>query len=325
MILVVSYPGEEHTAAVVERLVRAGRDVVPLDLGDFLSRAGLDLAYDGDGRIAFEVDTAAGIVDLARARACWWRRVRPFTTHGEVRDPGDRAFVLSETQQAVHGALDSLSCGWINPPREDEAAHRKPYQWTVARAVGLTLPRTLVTSRPDRARAFAAALGPGGTVFKAFLAQEHAWRETRRLREADLAALDGVRLAPVIFQEYVDGVDLRVTVVGERVFAAEIDARGTSYPYDMRMVVGEAPVRAVRLPDAVEAGLLALMRRLGLVYGACDLRRRPDGEHVFLEVNPAGQWLFVEERTGLPIADALAAELMALADRGAGRAGAGGR
>jgi hypothetical protein len=132
-----------------------------------------------------------------------------------------------------------------------------------------------------------------------------------------------VRLAPVIFQEYVEGVDLRVTVVGDRVFAAEIDARHTSYPCDMRMVVGEASIRAVRLPEAVEAGLLALMRRLGLVYGACDLRRRAGGEHVFLEVNPAGQWLFVEQRTGLPIADALAAELAALADRSA--AGAGGR
>jgi hypothetical protein len=170
MILVVSYPGEEHTAVVVERLARAGREVVPLDLGDFLARAGLDLAYDGDGRIAFEVDSAAGVVDLARARAGWWRRVRPFTVRDEVRDAGDRAFVLSETEQAVHGAIDSLACGWINPPREDEAAHRKPYQWTLARAVGLALPRTLVTSRPDRARAFAEALGPGRTVFKAFLA-----------------------------------------------------------------------------------------------------------------------------------------------------------
>ena len=48
------------------------------------------------------------------------------------------------------------------------------------------------------------------------------------------------------------------------------------------------------------------MRRLGLVYGAMDLRRTPDGDHVFLEVNTAGEFLFVEERTGQPISRAIA-------------------
>ena len=48
------------------------------------------------------------------------------------------------------------------------------------------------------------------------------------------------------------------------------------------------------------------MERLGLVYGAIDLRRTPEGDHVFLEVNTAGEFLFVEERTGQPIARAIA-------------------
>jgi glutathione synthase/RimK-type ligase-like ATP-grasp enzyme len=80
----------------------------------------------------------------------------------------------------------------------------------------------------------------------------------------------------------------------------------------MRMVVGEAQVQPTELPRALEGALLELMRRLGLVYGAIDLRRRADGEYLFFEVNPAGQWLFVEQRTGQPIADAVAAELMRL-------------
>ena len=63
-----------------------------------------------------------------------------------------------------------------------------------------------------------------------------------------------MRYAPVIFQEYIHGVDLRVTVVGEHVLAAEIDATSTSYPADMRMVVGDAPVRPVNLP----VGLIAI-------------------------------------------------------------------
>jgi glutathione synthase/RimK-type ligase-like ATP-grasp enzyme len=100
-------------------------------------------------------------------------------------------------------------------------------------------------------------------------------------------------------------VDLRITVVGDQLYAAEIDARRTSYPFDMRMVIGEAPVEVVELPSAVREKILCLMRELGLVYGAIDMRRTTDGEFFFLEVNPAGQWLFVEQRTGLPISKAL--------------------
>jgi glutathione synthase/RimK-type ligase-like ATP-grasp enzyme len=223
-----------------------------------------------------------------------------------------RAFAESETAQAVGGMLDALPCTWVNPRGADDAAHHKPYQWAVAHEVGLSLPRTLVTSKPEAARAFIAELGVGRTVFKAFLAAQEAWRETRLIERGDLDRLDLVRLAPVIFQEYVPGVDIRVTVVGDTLFAAEIDARSTSYPVDMRMVIGEAPVRAIELPPSVARALLRLQRRLGLRYGAVDLRRTDQGDYVFFEVNPAGQWLFVEQRTGLPISQAVADALAAL-------------
>jgi glutathione synthase/RimK-type ligase-like ATP-grasp enzyme len=115
----------------------------------------------------------------------------------------------------------------------------------------------------------------------------------------------------VIFQEYVPAdVDLRITVVGKRVFAAAIHSQETDYPTDFRMSLGQAEVEAVELPREVEERLLALIDRLGLAYGAVDMRRTPEGEHVFLEVNTAGEFLFVEERTGQPIARALA-ELLA--------------
>jgi glutathione synthase/RimK-type ligase-like ATP-grasp enzyme len=149
-------------------------------------------------------------------------------------------------------------------------------------------------------------------VCKAFLASADAWRATRLVEEADLARIDAVALAPVVFQQYVPGVDLRVTVVAEQVFTVEIDARSTRYPVDMRMVLGESEVRPVELPHDVQDRLLALMARLGLRYGAIDLRRDAAGRHHFLEVNPAGQWLFAEDRSGLAITDAVAALLVEL-------------
>lgn len=311
MIVVVSYADEDHTVEVVERLRRDGCEVHVLDLADVPGRSGLTMVWEDGGRPMLRLEAESGPIDLDEVRVIWWRRLRPFELDASVAPQG-RSFALSESAQATHGLLDSLDCTWVNPRCADEAAHRKPFQWTVARSVGLRVPRTLVTTNPQEARRFVEGIGVGRTVFKAFIASLGAWRETRLVEAGDMERLDLVRFAPVIFQEYVEGVDLRITVIGEDVFAAAIDARATSYPVDMRMVVGEAEVTPVQLPREVSDGLLALHRSLGLRYGAVDMRRTDDGGYLFLEVNPAGQWLFVERLTGLPISQALADELRRL-------------
>ena len=136
---------------------------------------------------------------------------------------------------------------------------------------------------------------------------------TRRLSARDLDdRVEAVRQAPRL-QEYVDGPDLRVIAVGPALFAMEVDARATEHPEDCRRdwARGRPTARATELPAEVASGILGVMARLGLAYGAFDLRRRDrDGEHLFLEVNPAGQWLYVEEVTGQPITAAVA-ELLA--------------
>jgi hypothetical protein len=60
------------------------------------------------------------------------------------------------------------------------------------------------------------------------------------------------------------------------------------------------------MPAKTDQKIHLLMKRLGLLYGAVDLRLTPEGEYVFLEINPAGEWRFVEERTHQPITAAMA-------------------
>ena len=312
MILVISYEGEEHTASVVNLLRAQGREVIQIDLANFPARSDIALSWSNDSAAKYEVSTSDGVFDLSRANVGWWRRVRPFAAHAEITRRSDIAFVESETSQAVNGMLDALPCTWINPREADSIAHHKPYQWAVAQQVGLQVPRTLVTNNPAQARQFITQIAPGAVVFKAFLASTQDWRETRLVEASDIKQLELVKYAPVIFQEYIDGVDLRITVIGDAFFAAEIDARQTRYPVDMRMVVGEALVQPVTLSPDLQARLLALQRRLNLTYGAIDMRRTPAGDYYFLEVNPAGQWAFVEERTQLPITKAMADLLASL-------------
>jgi glutathione synthase/RimK-type ligase-like ATP-grasp enzyme len=171
------------------------------------------------------------------------------------------------------------------------------------------VPPTLITNDPVRARAFVASQGGAPVVHKALHATPLDWHTTRFLEGQDLENLKAIRLAPVILQAYVPGVDLRVIAVGDRLFAAEIDATATASPQDFRTVYDDCRVAPVELPPGVSAGLRRLMASLGLAYGAVDLRRGADGRHHFLEVNPSGLWRFVEHRTGQPISLAIAEHL----------------
>lgn len=310
MIVVVSHRADDHATEVLDALARVGHPAVLVDTALFPSQASLTQRF-GSGHPRWELTQNGGRVDLAECRAAWWRRPQGFTL-----DPGldaeVSAWTYTECHEAMAGMWAALDATWVNPPALDEAAHHKPYQLAVATDVGLPIPKTLITNDPAAARAFAEEVGIEQTVYKTFLASENHWRETRILRRDELDLLDRVALAPVIFQQYVPAeADVRVTVLGDRLFAAAIRPAPGGYAVDYRMDIDGATFTPTELSPETERRLHALMDRLGLVYGAVDLRRTIDGD-VFLEVNPAGEWRFVEERTGQPISAAMADLLVSL-------------
>ncbi|HEX2221328.1 MAG TPA: alpha-L-glutamate ligase [Candidatus Limnocylindria bacterium] len=312
MIVVVSYPEDAHAARVIGLLHEEQHEVLLLNLADLPGGATVSIDY-ADPRQPVIDYRREGMppVDLASAAAIWWRRPQLADSSG-VPDYDARMFTANEWNEAANGIWHLCRGRWMNRPDRDEVASRKAYQLRIAAEAGLRVPRTLITSDPGRARAFIEAEGVGRTIFKTFSATHAIWRETRVVTRDELEMLDAVRLAPVIFQELIPaGVDVRVTIVGDRLFPAAIDARHSDYPTDFRMSLGQARTEPTTLPDAVGRRLLAVMSRLGLAYGAVDMRRTPEGDHVFLEVNTAGEFLFVEDRTGQPISRALAEWLAA--------------
>lgn len=308
MIVAVSHPDDPHAERVLTLLRRAGHETLLLNLADLPARATLTFDYGDNGNAPHVDYRKDGVTaDLAKATAAWWRRPQAPELTALAADENVLGFVHNEWHEAIHGLYQLMDVPWMNPPAVDEVASRKALQLRVAKELGLRTPRTLVTSDPDAARRFIGDQGLGRTIFKTFSCTHQVWRETRLVRREELALLDQVRYSPVIFQEYIPAsADLRITIVGDRIFPAAIDSRGTSYEVDFRMSLGEARTEACELPRDVEQRLFALTKRLGLVYGAIDVRRTPEGEHVFLEVNTGGEFLFIEDRTGQPIAQAVA-------------------
>lgn len=313
MIVVISHPEDVHGTEVVARLRRRRRNALMFDTGAFPSRIGLTVRQPGDGRWAARARVDDSDADLTETRVVWWRRPRPLRLHEDLTaTSADRMFAYNECHAAITGLWSALDAHWVNDPERDLVASRKVVQLKRAAELGLRVPRTCITNDPAEAEAFVEAEGPERTIYKSFLGSEEAWRETRLLRADERALLENVRYAPVIFQEFIPAVvDLRVTVVGGDLFPAAIRSQETRYPHDFRMDLEAAGMEPHVLPDEVSDRLLALMASFGLVYGAIDLRLTPRGEYVFLEVNPAGQWLFVELRTGQPITDALVDHLIA--------------
>lgn len=310
-VLIISSERDEHAWAVATELTRLGVEHHLLDLAGFPESVGLVLRYANEASpVALLRGVGGADIDLANVRAVWYRRPQPFVIPASLSRPSHRTFAYNESHEAIAGLWQMLDVVWMNHPTRDEVAARKAYQLSVARSSGLEIPQTLISNDPSEVRRFLAERGSKGTIYKSFSATQQEWRETRLVRDEELAVLDQVRHAPVIFQEYVPArFDLRVTVVGDQIFAAAIHSQDTEYQVDFRIDMNRAKVEPHDLPSEVATRLAELMRRLGLVYGAIDMRLTPDGRYVFLEVNPAGQWLFIEGRTGQPISAAVAQTL----------------
>jgi hypothetical protein len=303
---VVAGPGDEHAVAIAVGLASLGIEPTRVDLADLPAR-GLALGVGGRRPPRAWLGAAAGWLDPAACLAGWWRLGREPPVRQDAGEPV-RRLSAGEWTSALRGLVRVVPGRWVNDPAREEAAQHKVAQLEVARRVGLDVPRALVTNHLGEARRFIRGCRRGAVLKSLCNLEEGGF--TRAVGPRTPWLPDRLATGPAILQERLDGLDLRVTVVGRRLFAATADARAGEDPADVRRGWWKAAEAGgpYRLPPALARALLALTRRLGLAYAAIDLRRRRDGGWAFLEVNPAGQWLHVELAAGLPIT----AELVAL-------------
>jgi|LakMenEpi03Aug12_release.lakeMendotaPanAssembly.Ray.scaffolds.fasta_scaffold54136_3 hypothetical protein len=304
MILIISFVDNAHVTRVTEHLKRPWRLV---STEWFPSAMQLTMAVGGSADSLRLLPPGEEPILMEEVGAIWYRRIRALELDSMLSDPVSRLFAWSESTEALGGAWAATDAFWMNNPYADEKAQRKMWQLKEANDLGLAIPDTLITSCPEDAREFIHKYGPEQVVRKAFRNISEAPRDTTRLTEADCARLDSVRYAPVTFQRYIHAdFDLRTTIVDGEMFTAAIRSE-PEFAADYRRGLRTATVTPYRLPDDVAEKLLALMERLNLAFGAADLRVTPEGEHVFLEVNPAGEYLFACDRTGQQVPQAIAA------------------
>ncbi len=294
---------------VVQGLEQRGREVVVLHTDDLGDGTTASVLPGGVVRVRQRREDGVHTVTLEHLESVWYRRLA-LQPHLPDDTPREVAMgVVAELRAFVLGLLAQLEGRGVRvlqPKERIEHADRKPRQLALAHAAGLDVPRTLTTTDPDAVRQFLDEV-PGRLVTKVFTGFALRDGDSQQVvmtnevdREALLApcGLDGIELCPATFQELLPKArELRVTVVGEQILAASIDTRGVAEAeIDWRRAQREVYHRwqPATVPDAVSAALLRLLRRLGLDYAAVDLIETPDGRWVFLEANPAGEYLWLD-------------------------------
>ncbi len=291
-----------HTVAAVMR--RRGHEVICLHHADFPLRQKFSLAIDDDS-VALDL-SGAGLtrIDLRDCDVVWNRRHSAPTPNPEV-NAEDRKFVARELKEASRALWDCAGTRafWINPEPALVRAQNKAAQLIKARALGLAIPASLIGNDPEAIRAFLARF-PGDTIYKPFTPGD--WMEQGELHMLYTANVDAAMLPPDSLLQACPGIyqqcvhkdfEVRATFMGNSCAAIRIDSQQTQNgQVDWRRAQESEtmPASVIEVPPQVRSRCRRLMQRMDIVFGCFDFIVTAAGDWVFLEVNEAGQFLFLE-------------------------------
>lgn len=289
--------GESPLEAVQRELASIGTPVLFINQREVLDT---EIYLRVDESVTGEVRVRDQRADLSEVSAAY---VRPYSSHlipavaRKRPESAARRHALS-VESAMWAWAEIAPTLVINRPGASDSNGSKPYQAELIRAVGFRMPKTLLTTDPDAARGFWEKHGE--VVYKSVSGNRSI---VSRLRPEHARRLADVRHCPTQFQEYVRGIDVRVHVVGEEVFACEVLSDADDYRYPGERVV---ELRSCVLPEDVEEKCVLVSKALCLHVTGIDLRRTPEGEWFCFEANPSPAFTYYETRAGLLIGRAIA-------------------
>jgi glutathione synthase/RimK-type ligase-like ATP-grasp enzyme len=306
VILVSGVLGDGMIELMCARLNSMGYAYVFLDELRFPGDFNITWSAGVDGVTGY-VSSPSGRVNLRDITGIYARYAR---YRGRKRADGisdrEEELIKSEYELSLMHLFDVMPSVVVNRVRASLSNDSKLYQQLLLASFGFRTPRTLVTTVPEEAAAFYEACGKK-VIYKSLSGVRSI---VRRLEEEDLPRLELVRNCPAQFQEVVEGVDVRVHTVDDKVFATELISPASDYRYAAD--TGHSlTARAIDLPPDVASACLQLARRAGLMVSGIDLRRTLDGQHYCFEINPSPGFLFYERATGQPISEAVARLLQA--------------
>lgn len=317
-IIVVSYKEDRHGEKVLARGKEMGVQTTLWDISQYPKNAEISFYPSQESRCPV---ITIGNLQIETLSGVYWRRSNG--NHQNVRRRKIDEYMENEGRVVTQSLASYFpSINWISSPGAERLGGNKPIQLRKARQLGMNIPKTCITNSPRECRKFIDALKgreltikPVGTSFlnldeKGDLASnQNKVVFTKIVNPTDiLDNLDMVRNCPVIFQEAIrKEFDVRVTVVDQDVFSAKIILDGCNDPtnLDWRNYEGERIYSHHVLPTEIKSHCVSIVKSLGLRFGCVDLGFSCEGQYVFFEVNPQGQWLPSEHKLGYDISGSI--------------------
>jgi len=316
MILIITNKQDGHIAPVVKHFKNL--DWVRLNTEDIAINLNMSISPDKkDGEIKIlDSNKAFRIQDV---QSIWYRKPEPvFLNHFDM-DKAGLEYVeaeLSETLLGLYALLDN--CNWINNPFRTRITHRKLLQLEVAKKVGFKIPDTIISNDEATVFSFAQkhnwdiAIKSLGAISVATHDKEESHKQfgifTRRINKEELIAVkDKVQYLPTLYQEYISKkYELRITCVGKKIFGCKIDSQSNPISKeDMRFNIQDLKHEPYDC-CMIEEKLLAYLDFFKINFGCFDIIVDENDNFVFVECNPNGQWLWIENMTGMNISKAIA-------------------
>ena len=312
MILIVTIEHDLHALAVQDAVQKRGYEQCHLIECDRIAeRYQLRARFNAQATAA-TIKLPTGVtVDIADAKVIWWRRVR--ADQKLDRLVGDDVYVRiinNDCRGALNGILQTCFRGiWISAPEATDRASDKIYQLAVARENGFRIPDTLISKSQVDVASFCEH-HPGGVIVKPIVGAAGPLLPTQFVGDVSRFDEQSFDVSPAFFQEFIPGRQhIRLNCFGNRSFAATIETDELDWRPNLNV-----PIRPWPVPDSLHARTRATLDALGLAMGVVDLKMLPSGECVWFEVNPQGQFLFLEGLANMPLSNEFADYLLRTAN-----------
>lgn len=250
-------------------------------------------------------------------KSIWYRRPEPITLSENLDiDPHEAVFIKRENEKLWGGIFESLSSAtWVNHPLANTRANYKPEQLFRAKRIGLNIPKTVITDSRDEAVTFLSECN-GSIVVKPIsfgyiersLPAEDSIVYTNVLHQIPEDVLNKIGCNPTLFQEFIEKtIDIRINYINNKLIAfaihsQEIEENKIDFRRNNSMGLRYS---LYELPEVIESQLKKLVSSYGLEFAAIDMVVDNSGLFYFLEINPNGQWAWLEEETGVKLSEEL--------------------
>lgn len=326
MILILSNKWDLTVDFVVKELQNRGHDFLRLNTEDLvLEKATVKLPN-------FQITVTKNkkqYVLTNEINVIWNRRPgKPYDFFSEEEKPSlaTQRYVNDQWYSWLEALQLIPEVTWINSPASNDAMESKIRQLYLASKMGFTVPQTFITNDPVIVKSQIDKFD-GKVIAKALyspLIEEpnmDYFIFANELTDSNFDSYvnsDGIKISPCIIQEPIlPKVDYRVTVIGNIVIPAQIASENeSSIDTDWRKQKKGLNFVSCKLPDSVESLCRKYVKECGLLFGAIDLVEQ-NNKFVFLEINPNGEWGWLQKPYGFPIAETLA-DLMIMHDENRG-------